>query len=61
VLVWDFDAPGAAPRDLAKAVLAETGRIVTVGVLCGGITALVSARIIRASLFGIGPSDPLAS
>jgi hypothetical protein len=32
---------------------------VVVGVLSGGIVALFSARVIRASLFGIGPPDPL--
>jgi predicted permease len=45
------------PRILAM-VLADVGRIMTIGVVAGGILALVASRGIGSLLFGLEPDDP---
>jgi predicted permease len=52
-------ALGAAGRDIAWMVLRETLLLVVVGLVVGVPTALLSARLISAQLFGLNPSDPL--
>ena len=51
-------AVGARPADVLSLVLSEGGRLVALGLLVGVPAALVSARVIRSQLYGVGPSDP---
>jgi ABC-type antimicrobial peptide transport system permease subunit len=52
-------AIGAAPRSIATLVLLDAGRIVAVGMMAGACAAVLASRVIRASLFGVAPLDPL--
>ena len=51
-------ALGAARAHVMRLVLGETGRLVLLGVLVGGITALAATRRVAPFLFGVTPSDP---
>lgn len=51
-------ALGAERRDVLRMVLRETMRPVIAGVAIGLPAALVSMRLIRDQLFGLGPGDP---
>jgi ABC-type antimicrobial peptide transport system permease subunit len=50
-------ALGATPRAIARLVLAESGRLVLVGVALGALGALGLARSLASLLFGVGASD----
>jgi len=52
-------AIGAAPRSIATLVLLDAGRVVAVGMMIGACAAVLASRVIRASLFGVAPLDPL--
>lgn len=43
---------------MIRLVLGETGRLVLVGILVGGIAAVVTTRHVAPFLFGVTPSDP---
>jgi predicted permease len=51
-------ALGASQRQLGTIVLAETGRLVGLGLLTGLVLASMGAGLIRALLFGVQPLDP---
>jgi predicted permease len=51
-------AVGAAPRDVVGLVMREGGRLVAGGLLAGVPAALAAAQLIRAQLYGVGPTDP---
>jgi putative ABC transport system permease protein len=50
-------ALGATPSAIARLVLAESGRLVLVGVALGALGALGLARSLASLLFGVGASD----
>ncbi len=51
-------AVGAKPGDVVRMVMREGGVLVVGGLLVGVPIALAVARLIRAQLYGVGPSDP---
>jgi putative ABC transport system permease protein len=51
-------ALGAARTTVMRLVLGETGRLVLLGVLVGGVTAVAATRRVAPFLFGVTPSDP---
>jgi hypothetical protein len=51
-------ALGASRRQLAAIVLAETGRLIGLGVAAGLLLAWMGAGLIRAFLFRVQPFDP---
>jgi putative ABC transport system permease protein len=51
-------AVGAKPGDVVRLVMREGGLLVAGGLLVGVPTALALAQLIRAQLYGVGPSDP---
>jgi predicted permease len=51
-------ALGAARTRVMRLVLGEAGRLVGVGLLLGGVVALVTTRWIARFLFGLTPADP---
>ena len=51
-------AVGAKPGDVVRLVVREGSVLVAGGLLVGLPAALGSARLIRAQLYGVGPSDP---
>jgi predicted permease len=52
-------ALGARSADVLRQVLGESARVVVIGA-CGGLAlALGVGRLLRSTLFGIGPGDPL--
>jgi putative ABC transport system permease protein len=51
-------AVGAKPADVVRLVMREGGLLVGAGLLAGVPTSLAAAQLIRAQLFGVGPSDP---
>jgi len=52
-------ALGATVGGIVRGVLREAASLALVGMLAGGAGALAAARLLRASLFGVGPSDPI--
>ncbi len=52
-------ALGAGRPAVMGMVLGEGMRLTTAGVILGMMGALVSARVLRSLLFGVGPADPL--
>jgi putative ABC transport system permease protein len=50
-------AVGAKPGDVVRLVLREGGLLVAGGLLAGVPAALAAAQLIRAQLYGVGPSD----
>jgi putative ABC transport system permease protein len=52
-------AIGAQYRDVLRLVLAEGLKLIVAGVVVGIAAALALGRVLRAYLFGVGPSDPL--
>ncbi|HEY5219732.1 MAG TPA: ABC transporter permease [Gemmatimonadaceae bacterium] len=53
-------ALGATPEQLRREVLARAFRIAAIGALIGLAGALTVARLMRALLFDVSPTDPLA-
>ncbi|HUD98758.1 MAG TPA: ABC transporter permease [Bryobacteraceae bacterium] len=51
-------AIGAAPVDILRMVLRESGRVVLVGSVAGLIAAVAATRVIRSELYGLSPHDP---
>lgn len=51
-------AVGAKPGDVVRLVMREGGLLVGGGLMVGVPAALASAQLIRAQLYGVGPSDP---
>jgi ABC-type antimicrobial peptide transport system permease subunit len=51
-------AVGAKPGDIVRLVMREGGLLVAGGLLVGVPAALVVAHLIRAQLYGVGPTDP---
>jgi ABC-type antimicrobial peptide transport system permease subunit len=51
-------AVGAKPGDVVRLVMREGGLLVAGGLLAGVPAALAAAQLIRAQLYGVGPSDP---
>ncbi len=52
-------ALGAAPAAVLRMVLLEGLRLTTIGVACGIVAAVATARLLSGLLFGVGPNDPL--
>jgi putative ABC transport system permease protein len=52
-------AVGAQQRTVFGLILSEGLKLIFVGLLVGTGVAVVLARVLRAFLFGIGPTDPL--
>lgn len=52
-------ALGADPRGVALSVLSQAGRLVLLGSAGGVLIALAVSRVIRGSLYGVGPNDPI--
>lgn len=52
-------ALGATCRDIAWAIMREALALALAGVCIGGLGALAATRLIRASLYGVGPGDPI--
>ena len=53
-------ALGADRTDVRRLVLADTLRLVVIGVVIGLPAALAGARLLESQLYGIKPADPLA-
>jgi len=51
-------AVGAKPGDVVRLVMREGGVLAAGGILAGVPAALAAAQLIRAQLYGVGPSDP---
>jgi putative ABC transport system permease protein len=51
-------AVGAKPGDVVRLVMREGGLLVAGGLVAGVPAALAAAQLIRAQLYGVGPSDP---
>ena len=51
-------AVGAKPGDVVRFVIREGGLLVASGLAAGVPAALAAAQLIRAQLYGVGPSDP---
>jgi predicted permease len=51
-------AVGAKPGDIVQLVMREGGQLVASGLLVGVPAALAVAHLIRAQLYGVGPTDP---
>ena len=52
-------ALGAQPREVVRLVLATSARAVTGGLAAGILGALAASQLLRSSLYGISPIDPL--
>ncbi len=52
-------ALGAQPRDVLRLIVAESLRVVFIGVALGALGAFATSRLIRGMLFGVTPADPL--
>ena len=52
-------AMGAERRDIVRLVLADVAKLVTAGIAIGAALAIVLARSLATSLFGVGSADPL--
>lgn len=53
-------ALGAGRDVIAWSVVRHAGLLALAGVCVGGLGALGAARLLRASLYGVGPNDPVA-
>ena len=53
-------ALGAQTRDILRLVLGRGIKLVIIGVVLGGIGALVSTRLVASLLFAVSAFDPLA-
>jgi putative ABC transport system permease protein len=53
-------ALGAPRRHVLGLMLSMGGRLVLVGLALGVTASLVSTRLLRSQLFGVGPTDPIA-
>ena len=51
-------ALGAAPAAVLRMVLLEGLRLTTIGVACGLVAAVATARLLSGLLFGVGPTIP---
>jgi len=51
-------ALGAQPRDVVRLVVGRGGRLTAVGIALGVVGALVAARAIAGTLYGVRPWDP---
>jgi predicted permease len=52
-------ALGAQPREVVRLVLATSARAVTGGLAAGILGALAASQVLRSSLYGVSPIDPL--
>jgi putative ABC transport system permease protein len=52
-------ALGATRRNVAWGILHEAAMLAVAGLVVGGLGALGATQLVRASLYGVGPSDPL--
>ena len=52
-------ALGASNGDVMRMVVIEGIRLAGAGALCRGVAALASVRVLRASLYGVQPFDPV--
>jgi predicted permease len=52
-------ALGASNGDVMRMVVIEGIRLAGAGALCGGVAALACVRVLRASLYGVQPFDPV--
>ena len=52
-------ALGARPRDILRLVMNNGLRLVFTGIFLGGICAFAASQLLRAILYGVGPSDPV--
>jgi putative ABC transport system permease protein len=50
-------ALGASPREIARMVLGESGRVVAIGVVAGAALSLWVARFAQKMLYGVEPGD----
>ncbi|MFN8091126.1 MAG: ABC transporter permease [Vicinamibacteria bacterium] len=53
-------ALGATRQAVAWPVLREAGRLALMGLVVGGVGATAAIRLIRAGLYGVGTTDPIA-
>src|SRR5262245_52341443 len=53
-------AMGATPASIVSLVLRQAGRLALTGLVLGGIGAFALSRYLRALLFGVAPTDPVA-
>jgi predicted permease len=53
-------ALGATAREIAVLILGGASRLIAVGLAAGVGLTLAAGPLLRATLFGVGPSDPLA-
>ena len=53
-------ALGASQQNVACGILRQAGLLAFAGVIIGGLGALGASHLMRASLYGVGPNDPLA-
>jgi putative ABC transport system permease protein len=53
-------ALGASPSSIARLVVLQGARLTTIGLLLGGLGAIVLSRGLQTLLFGVTPTDPLA-
>jgi ABC-type antimicrobial peptide transport system permease subunit len=51
-------AMGAARREVLRLVLADSGRLIVIGLVIGAAMGLGAARAARTLLFGLTPTDP---
>jgi hypothetical protein len=52
-------AVGATGGDVLRLLLADTGRVIAIGLALGAAAAMVLGRVIASQLYGITPSDPV--
>lgn len=53
-------ALGARAGDVLRLVLASTSRAVLAGLAVGGVGAVAASQVLRRSLYGLSPLDPIA-
>jgi ABC-type antimicrobial peptide transport system permease subunit len=53
-------ALGARSGDVARLVLARSSRAVLAGLGAGLLGAIAAAQVLRSSLYGLSPLDPIA-
>jgi len=53
-------ALGAEPGSVLRMIIATALRPVLLGIVCGGIGAALTARLLRDFMFGVRPIDPMA-
>jgi ABC-type antimicrobial peptide transport system permease subunit len=52
-------ALGATARDVGRLIVRQGLKLVLIGIVIGGVSALALQRVIGKLLFGISPTDPL--